>query len=204
MENLLQTIQAEINEIAKRFQKNTFDYFYEEDIRSELYCLLKNKIKHEYQFGISEINFKDLRNNLKSNTIISSIVKTEYPRNKRFDIAILKEKGEDFYNVPIQLAIEIKLGSKETKTDNFGKYSDDIRKLLSNKNEINNDNFTGLAIYFYQTNIDNNYEKVSRWIGGEIKFNKVDNIVIEANKVNAIVIARDAIYSSSLSKIIYD
>lgn len=146
-----------LDTFIKTFQASPYDFFYEEDARSILYSSLVSKWKILEMERLSGLKW------IGENKIIVKDTKTipfkaEYPRSTsaqntrlpaRFDIAYI-EDGKDhdnFYDLPVSIAIELKLGSK--MWDQCGGFRDDLIKLTNYQKE-NQINFTGIALYLYQ------------------------------------------------------
>lgn len=155
MENELNKTSEALKNFIRDYWRNTFDFFYEEDIRAGLYAKLKENISTlgEYKF---DGQFSLLKNFFKFETFKSSIVKTEYPYSndsrKRFDLVILDNSSEDFYRIPTTIGIEIKIASEETKVNNVTGFIENIKSL--SKYGKSRKEFCGIALYFYQTKLE--------------------------------------------------
>lgn len=185
---LVNTRQALIN-VIKEFSKNSFNYFYEEDIRSHLYSELKKLIPAQGHYNINK-QFSGLRDFV-GDKITTDLIKAEYPYSngtkKRFDISILKkDDSSDFYNVPSSIGFEIKLGSRETKVDNVSGFYENILSLRDYQQSL--PEFHGLALYFYQTQLQdvNSYFKDLNIVPIEI-----DKLNIDKYGVYALIICGD-------------
>ncbi|MGQ9799747.1 MAG: hypothetical protein ACUVRG_10760 [Ignavibacterium sp.] len=184
-----------ILDLIKKFNSNPFSYFYEEDLRTILAFHLSN--------SFNEIKYKvrsDFAQALKINEIYSNPIKCEYPRGekkgKRFDIVYIDDVGNDFYNCKISIAVELKLGSPIN--DRAGKFKKDIEKLQNKLNKSADSNFLGIALYFYQGDI--NLHSIQEWFPQiieelkEIKINKLEKIYLEQNKVNVLIISKNSLF----------
>jgi len=184
-QSLLEKVNKVLIEFIKNFQNNPFEYFYEEDLRASLQNLLISEINIRIDFP-TKIYSKVLG----TNYINSSIVKSEYPSFRRFDIAVLGYNDDaDFYNQPVNVAIELKLGSHLIYSDKTAGFKSDIMKLKDYLNSHRNERFTGLAIYFCQTEIKKNdidewYKDLSRIISSI----EVTQLNFDVNKVYALII----------------
>lgn len=184
-----------LKEFIKKFSFNPFFFFYEEDIRADLSVFLSNYFD-ELNFNVKE-GFNKI---LGLDVIKSSPVKCEYPRNlnkkNRFDVAILYNDSDDFYNCDVKIAIEIKLGS--ILYDRVGKFKEDIKKLRSRLNENLTRNFLGVGIYFYQNNID--LKNILRWFPEinqeirEIRINDIDFLHFPENGIKSIIVTNSSIF----------
>lgn len=185
-----------ILDLIKKFNSNPFGYFYEEDLRTTLAFHLSN--------SFNEIKYKvrsDFAQTLKINEIYSNPIKCEYPQSekkeKRFDIVYIDDVGNDFYNCKISVAIELKLGSPIY--DRAGKFKKDIEKLQKKLNKSTDSNFLGIALYFYQGDID--LHSIKEWFPQiieemeEIKINKIEKITLEQSKVNVLIISKNSLFT---------
>jgi hypothetical protein len=184
-EYVIGKIRSVLIKFIKNFQNNPFQYFYEEDIRASLYVLLKSEINIMRNFP-TKIYSEGLGRDL----INTSIVKSEYPSFSRFDIAILRCSEEtDYYNQPVDIAIELKLGSHKIFSDQTAGFKSDINKLKKYKNNHTNENFTGLAIYFCQTDIEG--AEIDEWykdLSKKFELVEINQLLFETNKVYAIIV----------------
>jgi len=183
-ENIVKKTNELLIKFINEFQQNPFEYFYEEDIRASLYAILNSGINVRCDFPT-----KDYSEQIKSPIIQSSVIKAEYPYYKRFDIAFLSyQKEKDFYNQPVFMAIEIKLGSHEIGSDKTAGFKGDIVKLRDCLTTYGDEGFIGIALYFCQTLILK--EDIDRWYK-EISFEQIDlsQIVLSKNNVYAIIVA---------------
>ncbi|OQY72257.1 MAG: hypothetical protein B6D44_10485 [Ignavibacteriales bacterium UTCHB2] len=189
-------IENLLSSLINKFQKNTFEYFYEEDIRAELLVSLKEKISlvREFPAGVYS---EELHNSI----IHSSIIKAEYPSHKKFDIAILDyDAKKDFYNQPVFLAFEIKLGSHKIGTDRTAGFISDIIKLKENVSSF--EGFVGVAIYFCQTSITK--INIDKWYKGwDFNLINVDQLNLNVGHLYAIIVPGETsgeIFLSSINK----
>lgn len=181
----IEKIRQALIKFIKSFQEDPFQYFYEEDVRASLYTLLKTEINIERDYPTkiySEV--------LGCNLISTAIVKAEYPSFIRFDIAILSHSDkDDFYNQPVNVAIELKLGSHKLHSDKTAGLKSDINKLKAYQNKLLNESFTGLAIYFCQTEIEKIY--IDEWykdLSGKFHLIEVNQLNFKMEKVSAIIV----------------
>jgi hypothetical protein len=153
-DQILLKLSHNLSTFVSEFMKEPFSYFYEEDARSHLFVQL------DKSFNLSQVfPVKSEYSSVISAPLISSIVKAEYPQSggqSRFDIAILEPNlSNDFYNTPVSIAVELKLGSKFF--DRTASFKEDLLKLAIAKRTIVQNkgiSFVGIAIYLYQTPID--------------------------------------------------
>ncbi len=148
--NYLKLISETIQNLAKEFQSNPFNYLYEIELQAQLYVSLKKLTNENISFNFTNKEYNDIHTDF-------SIVRIEYPYNQNWiDIAILdrnrfiskgfKLNGNPLYNEPVDIAIEIKYEMFNESKD----YHSDIIKL---NNLIKNDDEkyrinTGIAILF--------------------------------------------------------
>lgn len=182
-------VQNVLKSFINNFQKNSIDYLYEEDLRAELYFLLKQKLQEDLLFDKI------------------SRVKTEYhcSPNCKIDISLLEnlsnlrlpfEKKEhhifELYKQKVEIGIEIKY--QPVYTDQFGTFKKDAEKLealfYSNKKSESID--TGIALLFFQ--IQEDFDKVKN-LYAEYSNSELQ---VEANCVNKIIISpRNILFSST-------
>jgi hypothetical protein len=133
-----------LNAFIKVFQNNPFEFLFESDIQARLYSILRERVRHEVALPV--VYHKE---RMGSNTITTSIIKTEYPSKTKvggkFDIAVIhpdsrKKLGEEeigdgalndaFWNQNLLGTIEIKYGQVglELKRE-LGRLWRDVRKL---------------------------------------------------------------------------
>jgi len=183
-------------EFIQNFCINPFEYFYEEDLRAFLLTKLKSKVNISSEFPTLTYS-KEIR----KSSVNSSIIKAEYPYYKKFDIAFLSyQKEKDFYNQPVFMAIEIKLGSHKIGMDRTAGFKSDIVKLTECLTTYKNENFIGIALYFCQTLILK--KEIDEWYKG-ISFEQIDvnQLVLSKNNVYAIIVPGEQSEKISLSKI---
>lgn len=198
--NLLLKVKQALNEVIMEFQPNPFNFFYEEDIRATLYCKFKEKFKDNMgSYGIDK-QFKDLIKIL-NGKMDSNIVKAEYPTGfskEWFDIAVLHPNHNDSYKCPVQVGIEIKLGSKETKMQRYvSSFLKDIESLAEYQKHSTK-SFTGIALYFYQTILDDSNKYFCVANINELKW---EDLNFETNKIYALIVTKDKLYKISEYKI---
>jgi hypothetical protein len=171
------------------YWQNSFDYFYEEDIRAGLHAKLKAYIKTigVYQF---DSQFDSLKNYFKSKAFESSIIKAEYPYSnnsrKRFDLVLLENSGVNFYKIPASVGIEIKIASEETFVNNVSGYIENIISLDDYRKS--NSDFSGIALYFYQTKLENPEKYFNH---SKIESIALDAIILKKKTIYAFVITGD-------------
>ncbi|MFW9928275.1 MAG: hypothetical protein ACFFD1_02680 [Candidatus Thorarchaeota archaeon] len=170
-------IENTLNEFVKRFQKNPFNYLYEEDIRSELYCYIKAKLKDFLFMKISR-------------------VKTDYhySPDTEIDIAILddikntpdlskKDGIKSLYRVRVKTAIEIK--QQRIDNDQTKPFKEDqikLENLMKRKNFIESID-TGIAILFFQ--YDGDFVKAKKFYNGFVEHTEIK---IKQKCLNKIII----------------
>lgn len=183
----LSKVQNVLKSFFKNFQSNAVNYLYEEDIRAELFFLLKEA----YQDDLLIDNI--------------SRVKTEYhySPNCKIDISILddcsnlnsfntKEQIFKLYKQKVEIGLEIKFQTIDC--DQFGAFKRDIEKLSTLVCSIEKMECidTGIALLFFQFQCD--FEKTkylfTEYSDGEFQ--------IEENCVNKIIISpKNILFSSS-------
>ncbi len=181
-QQILKKFKDAIFNTVKSFYNNPFIFFYEEDLRVFITHKLIEESFEKVKFEIK----KDFQNHLGKNPIYSLPIKAEYPptskKKKRFDIVYLENNGFDFYNLPVTVALELKLGSKIY--DRCNKFKDDIKKLVESLSTKGDLNFCGIALYFYQNddslaNINKDFGETTLFEEFVIakEFNLTDNLV---------------------------
>lgn len=167
-----------LKELFSQFSSNPYYYFYEEDVRIDLALKLMQHIK--------PIEFSHFQRSIQTIPI-----KCEYPSSlaskQRHDIVFVKPNGlSNIYNLDIPIAIELKLGSKSY--DRCSEFKEDVKKLLG----YTSDNFIGIAIYFYQDDIDSIlFEKWFEDIVEKFEKIEIENITIDVSRVNSFIITPD-------------
>lgn len=193
-EATIKEVEQSLIEFIQDFHLNPFEYFYEEDLRAFLLNKLRSKINIKSEFPT--LNYSKT---IKKLSVNSSIIKAEYPSYIRFDIALLGyDQKKDFYNQPVVLAIELKLGSDQMGSDRTAGFQSDIIKLKEFLSFQYNKNFIGIAIYFCQTPIEK--DKIDEWYQG-ILFEQIylKQIKLDPNSIYAILVTSgeyDKIYLS--------
>ncbi len=184
----LSKVQNVLTSFFKNFQCNPINYLYEEDIRAELFFLLKEAFQEDL-----------LIDNI-------SRVKTEYHYlpNRKIDISILddwsnlnssfttKESIFELYKQKVETGIEIKF--QPVYSDQYGTFIKDIEKLnaLVCSKEKKECIDTGIALLFFQFQCD--FEK-TKYLFTEYSDAEFQ---IEENCVNKIVISpKNILFSSS-------
>ncbi|MHB1687903.1 MAG: hypothetical protein ACYCVH_11065 [Ignavibacteriaceae bacterium] len=174
-----------LKDMFDQFIRNPYYYFYEEDLRVYLAQQLFQQIK--------PIEVKHL-----GKPIITIPIKCEYPSNsangKRHDIVFIKrDDSKNIYTFDIPIAIELKLGSKSY--DRCSEFKEDIKKLLEYKS-IDPNNL-GIAIYFYQDEIDNKlFIEWFRDIVEEFDKVEIDNITFDSPSVNSFIVTQSSVLSA--------
>lgn len=208
MKDKLTLIKNDLLKVIVQFKQNPFLYFYEEDLRVDLVTSMKNSLDESIFFNIPS-NFNSICDSsfiIQKKHIKSSPIKTEYPvilKNKRrFDIVYLENNGYDFYNLKPKLAIELKLGSDLIGSDKCLQFKKDFKKLVKYRNLMimQNETFTGIATYFYQTEIKDKL-LFNKWFSDTFLLSEIDytKLTIEENCVNVIIVypGSDSIYISN-------
>jgi hypothetical protein len=196
-EKIIRQTEILLIDFIEDFQQNPFEYFYEEDIRAVLLIKLKSSFKNIF----ADFPTLSYAKQIKSSFIKSSIIKAEYPSYKRFDIAFLShQQDKDFYNQPIFMAIEIKLGSHNIGADKTAGFKSDIIKLEESYSQYKKENFIGVAIYFCQTPVKQ--DDIVKWYGGT-EFQEIEKkeIVFEDNNIYALLVPSEKQGKIFLSKI---
>lgn len=201
----IQLVTESLQSLIKTYQTNPANYFYEEELRSELFNVLRNK-------------FIDLSTNLlkddwftfyADNTI--NPVKAEYGKDSGYfskynisdiDIAVFSDRQLDDemtnnFNRYCDIIIELKY-STEKFNSRHGGFIDDIRKI---RNAKHNGNFLGLALCFDLHHFKDNQAEI-KFIGdyekSNIKFCKIEthNISLSECKCYAFYITSKEIFIS--------
>lgn len=154
----IQLLQKGINETVKQYLAQPFDFLYESDIQSLLFCSLRKEFQHKCFVPQA----KDV-NTLFCQSTVRPInpIKSEFPMNldssfQRFDIAILDESQDESHRIwwqPSRVAIEIKLWQPD---GTGGSPRDDVRKLRNYQAERNllGKPFTGISMLFAHPSTD--------------------------------------------------
>lgn len=128
--------------IAHDFQRAPYDFLYESDLRSALHSLLRTELGA-------------LRNRLSSSSaarfgiagdaFTTSVVRTEYPSGKRFDVAIVgHDDDRSLWMQPVEVGIEIKLWQVDRSGHGISK---DVAKLEAERIEAGG-RFRGISLVF--------------------------------------------------------
>ncbi len=195
----LRTLEKVLNDFIKEYQFSPIKYFYEEDLRADLL----NRLWKEDIFNIKlpiTVNNGWLKDYLSfgEKEIDISGIKSEYPSNKRFDIAFINpnkitdENSFNHYIFECFFAIEIKLSQKDNQNSAF---KSDLEKLKDYKNS--HSSFTGIVINFEQ---NPNYEssKVQSAYNSydNLKFSNLEKpLSISVNMINCLFISKNYILS---------
>jgi hypothetical protein len=193
--DLLETIAHTLSSFYLDFANNPFLFFYEEDARAHLFVRLDTSLGlvREYPKG------QQFASAIPA-PLFSSIVKAEYPQVgevSRFDIAILDPNAhsfENFYQTPVSVAIELKLGSQDLGSDKTGHFKCDVKKLVAAMSYARESNraFLGIALYLHQTSILDERRFRSYYAD---TFKTIDRIaphdfVLSDNEVIGIIVSR--------------
>lgn len=195
----LRTLEKVLNDFIKEYQSNPIKYFYEEDLRADLLNRLWKEDIFNIKLPITANNgwLKDYLSIGEKEIYISGI-KSEYPSNKRFDIAFInpnKITDENCFNHYIFdcfFALEIKLSQKDNQNSAF---KSDLEKLKDYKKS--HSSFSGIVINFEQ---NPNYEssKVQSAYNSydNLKFSKLEiPLSISENMINCLFISKNYILS---------
>jgi hypothetical protein len=195
----LRTLENVLNDFIKEYQFNPIKYFYEEDLRAALLNRLWKEDIFNIKLPITANNgwLKDYLSNYEKEIDISGI-KSEYPSNKRFDIAFINpnkitdENSFNHYIFECFFAIEIKLSQKDNQNSAF---KSDLEKLKDYKKS--HSSFTGIVINFEQ---NPNYEssKVQSAYNSydNLRFSKLEKpLSISENMINCLFISKNYILS---------
>jgi len=198
----LRTLENVLNDFIKEYQFNPIKYFYEEDLRADLLNRLWKEDIFNIKLPITVNNgwLKDYLSNGEKEIDISGI-KSEYPSNKRFDIAFINpnkitdENSFNHYIFECFFAIEIKLSQKDNQNSAF---KSDLEKLKDYKKS--HSSFTGIVINFEQ---NPNYElgKVQSAYNSydNLRFSKLEKpLSISENMINCLFISKYYILSGSV------
>ena len=196
----LRTLEKVLNDFIKEYQSNPIKYFYEEDLRADLVNRLWKEDIFNIKLPITANNgwLKDYLSIGEKEIYISGI-KSEYPSNKRFDIAFINPNritGENLYNHYIfecLFAIEIKLSQKDNQNSSF---KSDLEKLKDYKKS--HSSFTGIVINFEQNpNYESSKVQSSYNSYGNLKFNNLEKpLSISENMINCLFISKNYILAS--------
>ena len=174
----LRTLEKVLNDFNKEYQLNPIKYFYEEDLRADLL----NRLWREDIFNIKlpiTVNNGWLKDYLSLGVkeINISGIKSEYPSNKRFDIAFINpnkitdENSFNHYILECFFAIEIKLSQKDNQNSAF---KSDLEKLKDYKKS--HSSFTGIVINFEQNpNYESNKVQSAYNSYDNLRFSKLEN-----------------------------
>lgn len=196
----LHTLEKVLNDFIKEYQFSPIKYFYEEDLRADLLNRLWKEDIFNIKLPITENNgwLKDYLSIGEKEIYISGI-KSEYPSNKRFDIAFINpnkitdENSFNHYIFECFFAIEIKLSQKDNQNSAF---KSDLEKLKDYKKS--NSSFTGIVINFEQ---NPNYEssKVQSAYNSydNLRFSNLEKpLSISENMINCLFISKNYILCS--------
>lgn len=195
----LRTLEKVLNDFIKEYQFSPIKYFYEEDLRADLLNRLWKEDIFNIKLPITANNgwLKDYLSFGEKEIDISGI-KSEYPSNKRFDIAFINpnkisdENSFNHYIFECFFAIEIKLSQKDNQNSAF---KSDLEKLKDYKNS--HSSFTGIVINFEQ---NPNYEssKVQSVYNSydNLRFSNLEKpLSISENMINCLFISKNYILS---------
>lgn len=195
----LRTLENVLNDFIKEYQFNPIKYFYEEDLRADLLNRLWKQNIFNIKLPITVNNgwLKDYLSSGEKEIDISGI-KSEYPSNKRFDIAFINpnkitdENSFNHYIFECFFAIEIKLSQKDNQNSAF---KSDLEKLKDYKKS--HSSFTGIVINFEQ---NPNYESIKVQSAynsyDNLRFSKFEKpLSISENMINCLFISKNYILS---------
>lgn len=198
----LRSLEKVLNDFIKEYQLNPIKYFYEEDLRADLLNRLWREDIFNIKLAITANNgwLKDYLS-LGVKEINISGIKSEYPSNKRFDIAFINpnkitdENSFNHYIFECFFAIEIKLSQKDNQNSAF---KSDLEKLKDYKNS--HSSFTGIVINFEQ---NPNYEssKVQSAYNSydNLRFSNLEKpLSISENMINCLFISKNYILCSGV------
>jgi hypothetical protein len=139
-----------INKVIEKFHSNPFFFFYEEDIKNYFYSHLLDSCEEE-EFPVRS----DFAKKLIIKKVKSIPIKLEYPFNRgatsKYDVTLIEPIGDNHYEMPSSIAVELKLGAKGN--DQCGPYKDDLLKLILFRSTSKLQNNLGISIYFYQSSL---------------------------------------------------
>ena len=201
-------VQESLNQILKQFQDNPANFFFEEELRSILFNILREKFQSN-NITASLISDKWLKKYIENKI---NPVKAEYGKDagyfsnyniKNMDIAILsseflyKKENLNNYQRYCDIIIEIKYSTEDVDSKHAG-FFDDVEKV---RNARHTNNFLGLAICFDLHNFRSELEEKSflnNYKLKEILFNNIDtsNIIIPEGKCFSIYINPKKVFIS--------
>jgi len=196
----LHTLGKVLNDFIQEFQSNPIRYFYEEDLRADLLNRLWKEDIFNIKLPITENNgwLKDYLSIGEKEIYISGI-KSEYPSNKRFDIAFINpnkitdENSFNHYIFECFFAIEIKLSQKDNQNSAF---KSDLEKLKDYKKS--NSSFTGIVINFEQNpNYESSKVQSAYKSYDKLNFCRLEKpLSISENMINGLFISKNYILGS--------
>ncbi len=188
-QNILNFTKA-IKNVISKFQSNPFYFFYEEDVKLYLYSQLLNLFDEE-EFPIR----KDFAISFGIDKIKSTPIKAEYPHRSgeisKYDISLIEAIGENHYEMPSSIAVELKLGS--VKHDCWSGFVDDLRKLLMFKMISNLENKLGIAIYFYQSAFKE--DEIKKWLKDfsyDFTLISIDEFTMFDDEISALIVTSES------------
>jgi len=139
-------IREGINEfICQHFFKNPFNYLYERDIQSHLFCILRKKVSEEYPISI--IN-ESKKTSIQVKNYLLNLIYTEYSQNKIDLVCLDPNKAiglqaykastginidqDPLWDQPLLLGMEIKY-IKPGYEKNYQVFKKDIEKMKDYK-----------------------------------------------------------------------
>ena len=148
-----------IKNLLVKFHANPFYFFYEEDVKTYLLSQLSNMFDEE-EFSVRH----DFVNKLSVSKIKSIPIKSEYPyvRGKisKYDISLIEAIGDNHYDLPSSIVIELKLGS--AIYDRCSNFKDDLRKLIFYRNNAETNNSLGISLFLNQSSLTE--KEIKSWL----------------------------------------
>jgi hypothetical protein len=198
-------VREELEKFIRKYQKNPFDFLTEYDLQSYLYSKIFDHFeKEKIELEIETTGIKEPIKNFKKDGSLKikvNPVKTEYPVDYRFDIAIidnneLQPKASAYWHQKLKIAIEIKYHRcsfnripSETK-----KFKADIEKLKNYQTDEEPKNFRGLSILFIQ---NDNQEKEEEFSNKTFKegYEKINiDSVLSEDGINGLIVTGSSMY----------
>ncbi|HUX28131.1 MAG TPA: hypothetical protein VMV39_05055 [Terracidiphilus sp.] len=143
---LLDQLRCATRKTIAEFSASPMDFLYESDIQSLMFAKLRDEMLYvRYKFET-----KDFEERVGFIPIINP-VKSEYPSDRRFDIAVLSEKPDPTCHLwlqPCRIAIEIKFW--QVGSGGHPRRDVDELQLYWQASKINGRPFTGIAMLFVQ------------------------------------------------------
>lgn len=176
-----------INKLIVKFHSNPYYFFYEEDMKIFLYSQLTDRFEEE-EFLVRN-DFAKIFNTKK---IKSIPIKSEYPLNRgttsKYDLTYIEAVGDNHYELPSSVVIELKLGSGIY--DRCGPFKDDLLKLIMFRTTTKLQNSLGISIYFYQSSLSQH--DIEKWLTDfnyKIDCIRLDELILSANNIFSIIVS---------------